>query len=96
MLKHLVFMKFKVGAGEAEIKDLESRFAALPSRISEIKEYVFGPDVVHSERSYDFALVSAFEDLDAMKRYQVHPDHVALVGRVREMAESILAVDFYY
>ena len=94
MLKHVVIIKFKAGVGEAEVKDLEGRFAALPGRIPEIREYIFGPDVVRSERSYDFALVSAFEDVDSLKRYQVHPDHVALVGRIRELADSILAVDF--
>lgn len=96
MLKHVVFMKFKQGTTEGEIQDLQKSLGALPAKISEIKEYQCGPDVLHTERSYDFALVSAFEDLDAMKRYQVHPDHVAILGKVRAMCESILAVDFTY
>ncbi len=96
MLKHVVFMKFKAGVGDAEIRDLESSLAALPAVISEIQEYVFGRDVVGSERSYDFALVSAFADLDAMKRYQVHPKHQEVIKKVVALCESILAVDFNY
>jgi hypothetical protein len=96
MLKHIVFIKFKKEATEAEIADMEKGLRSLPSIISEIKQFEFGRDVVHSERSYDFALVSVFADLEAMKHYQVHPNHVQVVGKVKKVAESLLAVDFNY
>ena len=96
MLKHVVFMKFKAGVSDTDVSDLERGLAALPLVIAEIKEYAFGRDVVHSERSYDFALVSAFTDLDAMKRYQVHPNHQEVVKKVVALCDSILAVDFQY
>jgi hypothetical protein len=94
MIKHVVFMKFKAGVTEKDITELERAMAKLPGRIPEIKEYQFGRDIVRSERSYDFALVSAFEDLDALKRYQPHPDHFPVLAKVKEMCETILAVDF--
>lgn len=31
-----------------------------------------------------------------MKRYQVHPEHVAVIGKVKALCDSILAVDFEY
>ena len=96
MLKHVVFMKFKASATEGDIADLEKSLGALPGVIPEIREYAFGRDVLHTERSYDFALVSAFESVEAMKKYQVHPDHVNVLGKVRSMCDSILAVDFEY
>ena len=58
MLKHVVFLKFKEGVTEAEIAALEKGLAGLPAKIPEIKGFHFGRDVIHSERSYDFALVS--------------------------------------
>ncbi len=96
MLKHVVFMKFKKEATDADITDLEKSLGALPPIISEIKEYQFGRDVLRTERSYDFALVSAFEDLDALNRYQSNPDHKVVIGKVRALCESILAVDFQF
>jgi hypothetical protein len=30
-------------------------------------------------------LITAFEDHDALERYRVHPDHLPVVGRVREL-----------
>ena len=94
MLKHVVFFKLKGGVGEAEIEDLEKNLAALPSAIPEILNYEFGRDVVRSERSYDFALVSSFKDLESMQRYQEHPEHQVVLKKVNELCESILAVDF--
>lgn len=94
MLKHVVFMKFKSTATEAAVADLEKALGKLPGTIPEIKGFDFGRDIIHSERSYDFALVSTFGDLESMKRYQVHPDHVVVLGKVKELCESILAVDF--
>lgn len=94
MLKHVVFMRFKASATEADLTNLEKKLAALPDSIPEIKGYEFGRDIVRSERSYDFALVSTFDDLESLKRYQVHPDHVVVLQIVRDLCESILAVDF--
>jgi hypothetical protein len=96
MIKHIVFMKFKAGVTDKDIAELEKGLGGLPGRIQEIKEYQFGRDIVRSERSFDFALVSAFDDLDAMKRYQVNPNHLPVVAKVKEMSESILAVDFTF
>ncbi|SFM42739.1 Dabb family protein [Thermodesulforhabdus norvegica] len=96
MLKHLVFLKFRDNISESDIEKLESMLDRLPSVIPEIKGYLFGRDVVKSERSYDFALDSDFEDLDALKRYQQHPEHLKVLEHVKSICESILAVDFYY
>jgi len=95
MLKHVVLFKFKPEVKEADIVELEKRLAALPGAIPEIREYVFGRDVIRSERSYDFALVSGFADLKAMERYQKHPDHLPVLDLVRRICGAVLAVDFH-
>lgn len=94
MIKHIIFMKFKAGVDDNEIAELEKGLAGLPGAIPEIKEFLFGRDIVRSARSYDFALVSAFDDLEAMGRYQVHPKHLPVAAKVKALSESVLAVDF--
>jgi hypothetical protein len=96
MLKHVVFLKFKKNVKAEAIEQLEKGLGALPGVVPEIRQYEFGRDVIGSERSYDFALVSAFDDLEAMKRYQVYPDHQKVIQHVRSICDSILAVDFEY
>ncbi|MFZ7125907.1 MAG: Dabb family protein [Desulfobacterales bacterium] len=94
MLHHIVFFKFKPDTDENWIKALEGMLDNLPNVILEIQTFEFGRDVVRSDRSYDFALVSGFANLDAMKRYQVHPEHQKVLALVRAICEDVKAVDF--
>jgi len=34
--------------------------------------------------------------MDALARYRVHPSHVVVLQKVREMCEAVQAVDFDY
>ena len=94
MITHVVFFKFKPETSPDQIQHLADGLGGLPQQIEEIREYRFGADVIHSERSYDFCLVSSFEDLDALQRYQVHPEHQKVVAHVKAISASVLAVDF--
>lgn len=94
MLKHIVLFKFKPDTKEDDIINAEKGLAGLPSRISEIKRYEFGRNVVQTDRSYDFALVSEFDDIEALKRYRMHPYHLAVVNQLGMISESIISVDF--
>ena len=94
MLHHIVLFKFKPDTDEAQIAALEKMLDALPEQIIEIQLYEFGRDVVRSERSHDFALVSGFANLAAMQRYQVHPAHKKVIAHVQAICEDVRAVDF--
>ncbi len=94
MLHHIVLMKFKPDTSEEDVARMALMLDALPEKVVEIQTYEFGPDIVRSERSYDFALVSGFANLEAMQRYQVHPEHKKVVAHIRAICDDILAVDF--
>jgi len=94
MLTHIVLFKFKPETSQDQIDRLIEGLGGLPAQIDEIQEFRFGSDVIRSERSYDLGLISSFADLDAMQRYQVHPEHQKVVALVKEIANSVVAVDF--
>ena len=94
MITHVVMMKFKPEVTPEAIDELEALLDRLPDRIDEIKSYDFGRDVVQSERSYDFALVSVFANLDTLKHYQVHPEHQVVAKKLGSMCAHIAAVDY--
>ncbi len=94
MLRHLVFFKFNAGTTEGEVDDLIESLRALDGVVPEIRELEVGRDIVRSERSFDLALYSTFDDLEAMQRYQVHPDHQAVVAKVKRLCERVAAVDY--
>ena len=94
MLTHIVLFKFKPETTDAQIQQLAEGLGGLPHIIDDILEFRFGRDVIRSERSYDLGLVSSFDDRDALQRYQVHPEHQKVVAHVKEIASSVVAVDF--
>ncbi len=94
MINHIVLLKFKPEVKKSHIEDLEKHMDDLPNSIAEIHSYEFGRDVVRSERSYDFGLIALFANTEALSRYQVHPDHLVVVEKVKNMCNSIITVDF--
>jgi hypothetical protein len=96
MLKHVVFFKFTKDASEAAITEVIKDLRDLPGKISEIKEFMVGRDSLRSERSYDMVLISAFDSLETMNIYQVHPAHQVVVQKLKKICESIPIVDFEY
>jgi hypothetical protein len=96
MIKHVVFMKFKPAVTAPDIDQLEQALGGLPALIPEIGEFVFGQDILRTERSWDFCLVSTFENVEVLNRYQVHPEHQIVVQKVRAMCDSIVVVDFEF
>ena len=94
MINHVVLMKFKPDVNDDAIADLEKSLDDLPNKILEIQTYEFGRDRVHSEKSYDFALVSLFANLEAAKRYQEHPAHLKVLQKITRLTDNIIVVDF--
>jgi hypothetical protein len=94
MITHVVMMKFKPGVSDEQITDLEESLDALPEKITEIQSYEFGRDIVGSERSYDFALVSVFANLETLRQYREHPAHLKVLQKLGGLCEKIWAVDF--
>ena len=94
MLTHIVLVKCKPGTPEAELERLLEGLRGLPPKIAEIRGYEVGRDMLHLPRSFDAALIGRFDDLDALKRYQAHPEHVPLADGLRAIAEQMVAVDW--
>ena len=94
MLKHLVLMKFHPQVGSERIGEMEKGLAALPALIPEIKYYDFGRDVMRSDRSFDFGLISHFDDRQSLRRYAEHPEHQKVLAVIKEICADIASVDF--
>jgi heme-degrading monooxygenase HmoA len=95
MLKRVAVFKFKKHVPESEIASIEKGLAGLPGAIPEIVgDFQFGRDVLRSERSYDLAVVTEFEDIEAIQRYRAHPAHQEVLKKILEHCDSIITVDF--
>lgn len=94
MIHHLVMLKFKPGVEEGQIDALESLLEDLPNKIIEIHLYEFGRDLLQSDRSYDFGLSALFANLEALDRYQKHPEHLKVVEIIRAISNDVIIADF--
>lgn len=92
MFTHIVFFKLK---DKNNVKKAKELLLSMEGKISFLKEIIVGEDVVHSQRSYDIALVTKFDTKEDMDNYQVHPVHVnEVVKYLRPMLDGSASVDF--
>jgi len=66
----------------------------MKGKISQLRFLEVGVDVLHSERSYDLALVTKFDSLEDMKTYQANPVHIEVSKYITSIRESAVAVDY--
>jgi hypothetical protein len=91
MLTHIVFFKLKERTPEV-IQKTKEVLLNMEGKIEQLLSIEVGVDVVHSERSFDIALVTRFHSLADLAIYNAHPIHqevIAYMGTVREAAVSV-------
>ncbi|MBF0501561.1 MAG: Dabb family protein [Candidatus Riflebacteria bacterium] len=98
MIRHIVLWKFKDEAGgktkDENLRMIRSILDELPAKISDIRQFEVGINITKDTAAYDLALISAFDDEDALRRYQAHPEHQKLVDALRKVRESRVIADF--
>ena len=96
-LRHIVLFKFKETATAENIKAVEEAFAALPSKIKEIKGFEWGknnsPEGLNKEFTHCFTVTFDSEEDRAV--YLPHPDHQAFVEILKPYLEDVLVVDYW-
>jgi hypothetical protein len=94
MVHHIAMIKFKTGITDEQIDGLVSMLDELPNKIIEIHLYEFGRDMLNTDRSYDFALVALFANVQALERYQKHPEHLKVLEKIEALCDDVKTVDF--
>ena len=92
-LTHVVLMQFQEPAPEVLHKAAEL-LRGLQGKVPELRSIEVGLDVLHSGRSYDLALITRFDTLADLQRYQDHPEHVAVLQYLRSVLAASVAVDY--
>jgi hypothetical protein len=92
MIKHIVIFKWREDVTAADISSVLEDLRALPDAIDALESYLAAPDLGLSEGNGDLAIVATLASPEALRSYLDHPQHVAVVTRLRAMAESRTAV----
>ena len=93
MITHIVFFKLK-DRKPPSVEKARDVLLGLKGRIPQLRHLEVGTDVLHSERSYDIALVTKFDSLEDLETYQKHPVHVEVAKYMNSVRESAVAVDY--
>ncbi|MFE0893315.1 Dabb family protein [Streptomyces rochei] len=93
MIRHLVLFKLDDGVERDDPRVVEGveAFRALGDRIEELRFWECAWSISDRPIAYDFAINSAVDDADALKRYLEHPAHQAGVALWREFATWVIA-----
>ncbi len=94
MLQHYVFLKFRTDTSDAHVTDFGTRMLALGDAIGGIQHLEIGRNELHDARSWDLVLIMAFESVDALREYQRHPLHLALMAFNEPYLANVASVDF--
>ena len=94
MLQHYIFLKFRDGTNDGHVTAFCERMRTLPQVIGEIQQLEIGRDELHEARSWDLVLIMAFASVEALRAYQRHPQHVALMAFNEPFVADVASVDF--
>lgn len=96
-LRHVVLFKFKDSAKPEDIKKVEEAFAALPSKITQIKSYEWGtnnsPEGLNQGLTHAFFLT--FDSDKDRDDYLVHPDHKKFGALLGPYLDKVTVVDYW-
>lgn len=94
MINHIVFFKLKDNSSDSVAKT-KRILLSMEGKIEQLRYLEVGEDFLHSERSYDLALITKFDSKEDLAAYQVHPYHVnEVVAHMKEAAQSSITVDY--
>jgi hypothetical protein len=96
VIRHIVIFRFKTDTQQSDREAFLEMLRGLPAKISEIKSFEAGFDLVRAPRSFDLALVATYDDLAALERYAKHEHHLPVVERSKVICEQVAAVDYEF
>lgn len=98
MLKHIVMWKFKASVlgktKDENIQTAKSMLESLEGVIDCLLDIEVGINVEGLTGSFDLVLYSSFKDHDALREYQIHPEHLKVGEFMKQVVEERACVDY--
>ncbi len=100
MVKHIVLFKFNDFSSEVEKKEklneIKNALLNLLEKIDALKSIEIGINENPNEQ-FDLSLISTHDNMDKLKEYAIHPDHVEISKElIRPILSSRSCVDYTF
>lgn len=93
MIRHIVLTKIK-DEYKDRIPEIVEKYYGMKGQIEGLLEVEAGADFLHSDRSFDIALITVFESREALEAYQKHPVHLPIKKIIHEIRCGTVACDY--
>lgn len=97
LLRHVVLFNFNEDATPEIVQKIETEFAGLPNKISEIYSFEWG--INNSPEGLDKGLTHcflvSFLSEEGREKYLPHPDHLEFVKFIGPYVEDVTVVDYW-
>jgi len=96
VLRHVVLLKFKDDAKGEQIREVETEFRALKSRIPGVQSLEWGTNVSPEglNQGFTHCFFVTFADAKARDAYLPHQAHQDFVKILRPVLDKVLVVDY--
>jgi hypothetical protein len=94
MLQHYVFLKYRDDTPEPHVTTFCDRMRRLSETIGEIQRLEIGRDELRDARSWDLVLIMEFASAEALRAYQRHPQHRAVMAFNDPFVAQVASIDF--
>lgn len=101
MIKHIVMWKLKDktvnASADPRAQEIKKQLEALKGVVSTLRniEVVFN-DAAADPNNHDVALVSEFDDIEGLKFYATHPEHLKVGGYIKTVTEGRVCIDYAF
>ncbi len=98
MLKHVVMWKFDASVSYEERQCIQNSFLELLEQLQPlVKGLQYATLICNPEdtSNVDMMLDSAFDNVEALSAYQIHPTHLKIGALLKGMVESRSCIDYF-
>jgi hypothetical protein len=95
MVKHIVLFKLSEKTPE-NLEKAVSSLKSLEGNIETLRSIEVGIDFKESEKSYDIALTTHFDNKEGLEIYAKHPNHLPVVEVMQALCSQRVVVDYEY
>ena len=96
MLRHIVMVKFSDRVTVAETSEkVKQMLLALENSVDSLKRMEVGLNINTLPSAFDAVLTADFDDEAGLNAYRTHPEHVKVLGFLKETMEKSAVVDYW-